>query len=91
MSLVAPVGVLLGIPFSASLRRLEHDALVAWAWALNSVLSVAGSVLALILSSALGFSAAALVAVCAYLAAYAALRARSRVHHEKVQAAGVIP
>ncbi len=69
---VAPVGMAMGAPFSAGLARLEDPRLVAWAWALNSLLSVGGSIAALILGSSLGFSGTALVAGATYGCAIAA-------------------
>ncbi|MEM6733471.1 MAG: hypothetical protein AAF658_18070, partial [Myxococcota bacterium] len=73
---VIPVGVALGAPFSAGLLRLRDARLVAWAWALNSLLSVGGSIGALILGSSLGFSGTALVAAAVYGAAAAASATR---------------
>jgi len=64
--LVAPIGMLMGIPFSAGLSRLSRADMVAWAWALNGLLSVGGSIAALVLGSSIGFTAAALVAALAY-------------------------
>ncbi|MEL6544230.1 MAG: hypothetical protein AAFQ82_06360 [Myxococcota bacterium] len=64
--IVFPVGMAMGAPFSAGLSRLEDPRLVAWAWALNSLLSVGGSIAALILGSSLGFAGTALVAGAVY-------------------------
>jgi hypothetical protein len=69
---VAPVGLLMGVPFSAGLSRIDRDDLVAWAWALNSLCSVGGSILALVLGSSIGFAAAALLAAVAYVVALGA-------------------
>lgn len=69
---VAPVGIAMGAPFAAGLARLRDGRLVAWAWALNSLLSVGGSIAALILGSSLGFSGTALVAGASYGVAFAA-------------------
>lgn len=64
--LAVPVGLSLGVPFSAGLRQLQHDELVGWAWAANSMLTVGGSVATLILGSALGFTATASIAALIY-------------------------
>jgi spermidine synthase len=64
--LVTPIGMLLGAPFSAGLRCIHRDDMVAWAWALNGLLSVGGSIAALILGSSVGFLAAAALAALAY-------------------------
>jgi spermidine synthase len=64
--MVAPAGVMMGIPFSAGLKRLDRDDLVAWAWALGSLLSVGGSIAALIIGSSIGFTLTALVSAAVY-------------------------
>lgn len=69
--MVAPAGVMMGIPFSAGLKRLERDDLVAWAWAVNSLLSVGGSIAALIVGSTIGFGLTALLSAAVYCAAAA--------------------
>ncbi|OGQ90852.1 MAG: hypothetical protein A2289_06580 [Deltaproteobacteria bacterium RIFOXYA12_FULL_58_15] len=63
---VAPAGFLMGAPFSAGLSRLERSDLVAWAWALNGLLAVGGSIAALVLGSSIGFAAAACLAAAIY-------------------------
>ena len=67
--MVVPIGMLMGVPFSAAMRHLEREDLVAWAWALNSLLSVAGSIGALILGSAFGFAWVAAIAALSYAGA----------------------
>ncbi|MBN1959776.1 MAG: hypothetical protein JW841_02415 [Deltaproteobacteria bacterium] len=69
VSCVAITGFLLGGPFAAGLRELTDPRLVAIAWSANSMASVAGSVAALIISSAFGFATAALIAGGCYLIA----------------------
>lgn len=64
--LVLPAGFVMGAPFSAGMRPLEREDLVAWAWAVNSLLSVGGSIGALVLGSALGFTGAGVTAAAAY-------------------------
>jgi len=76
--LLAPLGIVLGMPFPTGLRLLsdEATALVPWAWGVNGFFTVIGSVLSMILGMALGFRAVlALAAVC-YLAAWAAMLLR---------------
>jgi len=73
--LLAPLGIVLGMPFPTGLRLLseEASALVPWAWGVNGFFTVIGSVLSMILGMALGFRAVlALAAVC-YLLAWAAV------------------
>lgn len=62
-------GLALGTPFAAGLSALRNDTAIAWAWGLNSLLSVAGSITTLILSSSLGFTSTAVIAAAAYGAA----------------------
>lgn len=64
--LVAPVGFLMGVPFSAALKGIDRDDLVAWAWALNSLMSVGGSIAALVVGSSIGFAATAMMSALVY-------------------------
>jgi hypothetical protein len=90
--LVAPLGMLLGVPFPTGLRLVSVQAapLVPWAWAVNGFFTVIGSVGAMILGMALGFSAVLIVAAMCYLAALIAIRmstAPRPAHREKRQLA----
>ncbi len=77
---VVPIGVLMGIPFSATLKSFHapdpklNAVLTAWAWAVSSFASVFGSVGALIISSAWGFMITALGTAVVYLCAAYLLR-----------------
>jgi len=66
--LVAPLGVLLGTPFSSGLRLVGDEAspLVPWAWGVNSFFTVIGSVGAMMLGMIVGFTAAFVVAAGCY-------------------------
>jgi hypothetical protein len=66
--LVAPLGILLGTPFSTGLRLVGEEAspLVPWAWGVNSFFTVIGSVAAMILAMTLGFTAVLIVAAGCY-------------------------
>ena len=57
-ALVAPLGILLGMPFPAGLRVIgvEAPALVPWAWGVNGFFTVIGSVLAMMLGMVFGFT-----------------------------------
>ena len=76
MLLVAPLGVLLGMPFPTGLRLVGEEAspLVPWAWAVNGFFTVIGSVSAVILAMIRGFTAVFFVAAACYLAALIAAR-----------------
>jgi hypothetical protein len=56
--LLAPIGVLMGIPFPAGLARVEAlmPGVTGWAWAVNGCLSVISAVLAALLALDLGFN-----------------------------------
>lgn len=57
VGLLAPIGVLMGIPFPAGLARIETamPGMTAWAWAVNGCFSVISAVLAALLALDLGF------------------------------------
>jgi hypothetical protein len=76
LALLAPGSFFMGMPFPLKVRSFEGaDAmLVPWAWVVNGLASVAGSVLAIGLTMTLGFSGALLVAAALYLVALAADR-----------------
>jgi spermidine synthase len=71
---VAPVGLLMGVPFPAGLRRAGAGsaALIPWAWAVNGGASVLGSALAVAISMAYGFHVTFLAGGCAYAVALVA-------------------
>ena len=59
---LAPLGLLMGMPFPLGIRWLEQAGppgagLVAWAWGVNGAASVVSSVLAALLALSFGFSA----------------------------------
>jgi spermidine synthase len=56
--LLAPVGLLMGMPFPAGIRQLGRTApqAIPWAWAVNGCASVVSSILAAMLAVSFGFS-----------------------------------
>jgi hypothetical protein len=74
--MLAPVGLLLGIPFPTGLRMIggEDSLLLPWSWAVNGFFTVIGSVGAMILGMVLGFTAVQLIAAACYAAALLAIR-----------------
>jgi hypothetical protein len=72
---LAPLGVLMGLPFPLGLAWLEGRAprLIPWAWAVNGSASVVASVLAAILALSYGFTAVLLLGAGCYAAAWAVL------------------
>ena len=79
--ILAPLGILLGMPFPSGLRIIgeEVPSLVPWAWGVNGFFTVIGTVGALILGMALGFKAVLVVAAACYLIALAAVALSHRV------------
>jgi hypothetical protein len=73
---IAPLGTALGVPFSTGLRLVGEEAppLVPWAWAVNGFFTVIGSVGAMILGMAFGFTAVFIIAAACYVAALIAIR-----------------
>ena len=76
--ILAPLGILLGMPFPSGLRIVgqEAPALVPWAWGVNGFFTVIGTVGALILGMAFGFKAVLVIAALCYLGALATLSRR---------------
>ena len=71
---IAPLGVLMGMPFPRGLRRTGRAGLPAppFYWALNGILSVIGSVATVFIALTAGFQVAMLVGCAFYLFAAAA-------------------
>jgi hypothetical protein len=92
--LIAPLGLVMGMPFPTGLQRLEewHAPSVRWAWSLNAAASVLGSVGALVCSIYLGLVQTLIIGGLFYLAALAAVaRARpNAVTSPEPGAAGVV-
>lgn len=66
--LLAPTAFVLGFPFPLGIRLLEQRApvLIPWGWAVNGMLSVAASLLAVVLAMAAGFTTVLLTAAAVY-------------------------
>ena len=72
---IAPMGLLLGLPFPSGLRLLrEHSHLTPWMWALNGGSSVFGATAATMAVIHLGFAPTLLVGGAIYGVALSALR-----------------
>lgn len=73
--LVAPLGIILGMPFPTGLRIIasEAPALIPWAWGVNGFFTVIGSVGALIFGMAFGFKVVLIIAGACYLTSLAAI------------------
>jgi hypothetical protein len=73
---ITPLGMLLGMPFPTGLGIVAEEAasLVPWAWGINGFFTVIGTIGALMLGMALGFSMVLVIAAFCYLIALAAMR-----------------
>ena len=71
---LAPLGVLMGIPFPSGLAwlRQRNPQLIPWAWAINGCTSVLASVLAALLALSAGFTWVLVAAALAYAGAWLA-------------------
>ena len=69
---VAPFGLVLGVPFAHGIALLERRApsLVPWAWAINAAGTVVGSIATAIASMELGFPLVLLAGVACYVLAW---------------------
>jgi spermidine synthase len=66
--LIAPMGIVLGMPFPLGIRILGSRApeVIPWGWALNAYATVVGSILSVILAITFGFRMNFLVALLVY-------------------------
>jgi hypothetical protein len=69
--MLAPAGLMMGIPLPAGVRLLSarRPQLIPWAWAMNGALSVVGATLAVFIAMNWGFSVTLLVGAACYAAA----------------------
>ena len=75
IAMIAPLGILLGMPFPLGMRIVSEEApaFVPWAWGVNGFFTVVGSIAASILGMALGFTAVLTISGACYLVAAASL------------------
>jgi hypothetical protein len=67
--MLAPLAVLMGMPFPAGLRHVSgyRPELAPWAWGINAYATVMGSVLCMLISSLVGFTIVLLLGATIYL------------------------
>ncbi len=67
--LVAPMGLLMGMPFPAGLRHVDQSRpeLNPWAWGINACATVMGTVVCILISAAMGFHVALVFSALVYL------------------------
>jgi hypothetical protein len=68
---VAPLALLMGMPFPSALKRLAGDdpEEVPWAWGINGTASVLSSMFATLIAVHFGFTAVVVVAALLYVVA----------------------
>lgn len=78
--MIAPLGLLLGMPFPLGVRiaGVESAPLVPWAWGVNGFFTVIGSVVALIFGMTYGFKVVLIVGALCYLVSLAAMTLRAK-------------
>jgi spermidine synthase len=76
VGLLAPIGLLLGVPFAYGIRMVDrcNSALVPWAWAVNGCCTVVGAILTVVLSMNFGFNKTLMAALMIYMVGFAALQ-----------------
>jgi len=74
-ALIAPLGLLMGMPFPLGFRLVSqvNQPLTPWAWGVNGFASVVGSILSVMLAQTIGFSLVMALAVVIYLIGLAAI------------------
>jgi hypothetical protein len=79
--LLAPLGLLMGMPFPLGIRLVDrvNPALVPWAWGVNGFSSVVGSILAVMIAQSYGFAVVIGLAIIIYLGGLAAVLSLGRV------------
>jgi hypothetical protein len=85
VGVLAPLGLLLGVPFAHGLRVANelNPWVATWGWAVNACATVIGSIASVALSMNFGFAAVLWVASLIYVAAFAGL---SRAQHNVARA-----
>ena len=70
--LIAPLGLLMGIPFPSGLRYIDQfrPALNPWAWGINACATVMGSGICILISSSMVFRAALIFSSLVYLSGW---------------------
>jgi len=72
---IIPLGLFMGIPFPLGIKLLGHnnEALIPWAWAINSCLSVLAPIMTIMLALIFGFKAVFWIGTLAYFLAFLSL------------------
>src|SRR5262249_7565558 len=73
---IAPVGLLMGIPFATAVRTLQgpQARFIPWVWGINGLTSVLASVLAILLAMRVGFQWVVMLGSVTYFLGWLAIR-----------------
>lgn len=73
---ILPVGLFMGIPFATGLSYLEekYPRFIPWAWGINGLTSVMGSVLAIIIAMRIGFTVVVVLGCVTYVLGFIAIQ-----------------
>lgn len=80
IALIAPLGLLLGMPLPVGLARIgaRQPDLILWAWGVNGLASVVGSVACVLIAQSAGYSVSLAVGLLCYVGAAACLLVSER-------------
>ena len=69
---LAPLGILMGMPFPNGIRKLEPAApkLIPWVWGINGATSVVASILAMLLALSFGYKWVLIAGGLCYIGAW---------------------
>ncbi len=93
MATVLPGGFLMGFPFPTGLRILNHlfPKDIAWMWGVNAVMSVVGSILAVIIAILFGFTWTLLAGALAYILIFYKFRSLEIIGTREKTASAPVP
>lgn len=79
IGVLAPISMLLGVPFAYGIRLLNqfNPTIIPWAWAVNGCMTVIGSILTVILSMNIGFNFVLVTAILMYFISFFVIRGLS--------------
>ncbi len=78
VALILPLGLALGTAFPTGMRIVSQNSpqLLPWCWAINGFLSVFSSLLCIVLSMSIGFTAVLLMAAAIYAVGFSTMPAQ---------------
>lgn len=90
VAMIAPLGLCMGVPFPAGLLLVgrQQPELTPWAWGINACMTVMGTVLCIMLSTAYGFSRTMQIGAVVYLIGWIVFWTSERRRAAAVRPAG---